>query len=128
MEKGYQRLEDLRKTEEKLHTEYVVQDQKDEEKRFADMSVEYKLGEKPTDMNIVGGGLSSSANESYLIAERKSPEQLEEEKNQMLAQIKSKVRNGEMSLAEASKLTRDVNISFSYYDESTEISTNGIHR
>lgn len=128
MEKGYERLEGLRKIEGKLHTEYMAQEQKDEEKRLVDISVEYKLGERPTNMNIVGGVLSSNANESHLIAEQKSPEQLKQEKSQMLEKIKLKVQNGEISLAEASKLTHDVNIAFCYYDEPTEINTNEIHR
>ena len=46
----------------------------------------------------------------------------------MLANIKSKVQNGEISLAEASKLTHDVNIAFGYYDEQTDTNTNSIHR
>lgn len=79
-------------------------------------------------MNIVGGILSSNANESHLVAEQKSPEQLEQEKNQMLANIKSKVQSGEISLAEASKLTHDVNMAFGYYDEQTDTNTNSIHR
>lgn len=53
-------------------------------------------------MNIVGGVLSSNVNELHLVAE-----QLKQEKNQMLSNIKLKVQSGEIYLAEASKLTHD---------------------
>lgn len=128
MEKGYERLEALKKQVESLEKSLSLYDQKENDKKAADISVQHHLGERPTDMNIVGGVLSSNANESHLVAEQKSPEQLEQEKNQMLANIKSKVQNGEISLAEASKLTHDVNIAFGYYDEQTDTNTNGIHR
>lgn len=128
MEKGYERLEALKKQVESLEKSLSLYDQKENDKKVADISVQHHLGERPTNMNIVGGILSSNANESHLVAEQKSPEQLEQEKNQMLANIKSKVQNGEISLAEASKLTHDVNIAFGYYDEQTDTNTNSIHR
>lgn len=128
MEKGYERLEALKKQVESLEASLNLYDQKENDKKMADISVQHHLGERPTNMNIVGGVLSSNANESHLVTEQKSPEQLEQEKNQMLSNIKLKVQSGEISLAEASKLTHDVNTAFGYYDEPTETNTTGIHR
>lgn len=128
MEKGYERLNALKKQVESLELSLSLYDQKENDKKMADISVQHRLGERPTNMNVVGGVLSSNANESHLVAETKSPEQLEQEKNQLLANIKLKVQSGEISLAEASKITHDVNTAFSYYDEPTETNTNGIHR
>lgn len=128
MEKGYERLESLKKQVESLEASLNLYDQKENDKNSADISVQYHLGERPTNMKIVGGVLSSAADESHLVAEPKSSEQLEQEKNQMLSNIKSKAQSGEISLAEASKLTHDVNTAFGYYDEPTETNTNGIHR
>lgn len=128
MEQGYKRLETLEKQIRSLENSLGLYDEKENAKKMADISVQHHLGEKPTNMNIVGGVLSFNANESHLVAERKSPEQLEQEKNQMLANIKTKVQSGEISLVEASKLTQDVNTAFGYYDEPTETNTNTIHR
>lgn len=128
MEKGYERLETLKKQVESLEVSLNLYDQKENAKKMADISVQHHLGERPTNMNIVEGVLSSNANESRLVAEQKSPEQLEQEKNQMLSNIKLKVQSGEISLAEASKLAHDVNTAFGYYDEPTETNTTGIHR
>lgn len=128
MEKGYERLETLKKQVESLESSLNLYDQKENDKKMADISVQHYLGERPTNMNIVGGVLSSNANESHLVAEQKSLEQLEQEKNQMLSNIKLKVQSGEISLAEASKLTHDVNTAFGYYDEPTKTNTTDIHR
>lgn len=94
---------------------------------MADISVNHYLGKTPTDLNIVGGTLSSNAEESHLIAEKKTLKQLEEEKDQLLTNIKLKVQNGEISLSEASKLTHDVSIAFDYYNVSDE-NTHMIHK
>lgn len=115
MEKGYERLEELKKTESQLHNEYIQQEQREDEKRGADINLQHNLGIRPDNMNIVGGVLSSNASESHLIAEAKSPEQLEKERQQLLANVKTKVQSGEISLAEASKLVNDVNTSYDFY-------------
>ncbi len=128
IEKGYERLEDLKKQVESLESSLSLYDQKENDKKKADISIQHHLGERPTNMNLVGGVLSSNVSESHLVAEPKSPEQLEQEKKQMLANIKSKVQSGEISLADASKLIHDVNTAFCCYDEPVETNTNGIHR
>ncbi|HPF82994.1 MAG TPA: hypothetical protein PLV83_02360 [Bacilli bacterium] len=126
MEKGYERLEELKRTEAQLHNEYIQQEQKEEAKRGADISLQHNLGIRPDNMNIVGGVLSSNASESHLIAESKSPEQLELERQQLLANVKLKVQSGEISLADASKLVNDVNTSYEFY--SSEEKSGGMRR
>lgn len=126
VDKGYIRLEELKKTEERIHLEFIQQEKKEENKQNADISIRHNLGVSPTDINITGGILASKASESHLIADTKSPEQLEQEKNQLLATIKSRVQSGELSLAEASKLANDVNISYEFY--SNEEKSTGMHR
>lgn len=126
VEKGYERLETLKKQVESLENSLSLYDKKENAKKMTDISVQHHLGERPTNMNIVGGVLSSNANESHLVAKQKSPEQLKQEKNQMLANIKTKVQSGEISLTEASKLTHDVNTAFGYYDEPTETNTKSL--
>ena len=61
-------------------------------------------------MNIVGGVLSSDAAQSHLIAEEKTKEQMDIEKKQMLDTLKLKVRNGEISLAQASEMLKKINL------------------
>lgn len=121
IDKAYERLQELKNLEEKLNTEYWAQIQKEEDKKMADISVHHNLGEKPTNIEIVDGVLSSNANESHLIGKQKTPEQLEDERTKLLSDIKSKVMNHEISLAEASKLTNDVNTAYDFYNDSSEV-------
>lgn len=115
MEKGYERLEGLKRIEEQLHNEYIQQEQREEAKRNADISVKHNLGIRPDNMEIVGGVLSSNASESHLIAEEKSSGQLEQERQRLLVTVKLKVQSGEISLVEASKLVSDINTSYDFY-------------
>lgn len=129
IDKGYKRLEELKKSEEKLHTEYMIQVQKEKEKNFADISIQHNLEKRPTNIEITGGTLSNNPDESYLIGKQKTQEQLESERAKLLSNIKSKVMNHEISLAEASKLTNDINIAYGFYNNSTKEKTNNeIHR
>ena len=130
VEKGYSRLDELRKIEEKLHNDFINQDDKEETKKHANISVHEHLGINPSNLEIISGILSSNANESHLIGQKKSKEQLENEKVQLLNKIKTKVINKEISLAEASKLTNDVNMAYDFYETVPEelSSNNGMHR
>ncbi len=127
MEKGYDRLEALKKQIENFEYSLNLHDKLEKDKKMADISVNHYLGKTPTDLNIIGGTLSSNAEESHLIAEKKTLKQLEEEKDQLLTNIKLKVQNGEISLSEASKLTHDVSIAFDYYNVPDE-NTRMIHK
>ena len=115
LEKGYERLKNLKKIEEEFHNEYLKQEQNEETKRSADNSVQHTLGMRPTDINIVDGALSSNANESHLIGESKSLEELEQERQQLLANVKRAVQSGTISLADASRLVNNVNTSYDFY-------------
>lgn len=128
VDKGYQRLEELRKVEAKLHAEYMQQEQMEESKKNADISVQHNLGVRPTQYETNLGVLSSKASESHLIATEKSPEQIEQEKNQLLNTIKARVQSGEITLSEASKLVNDVNISYGFYVQDSEEKQSGMRR
>lgn len=130
VEKGYSRLDELRKTVEKLHNDFINQDEKEARKKHADISVQQHLGINPSDLEITSGVLSSNANESHLAVQKKSQEQLANEKIQLLNGIKAKVMNKEISLVEASKLTNDVNIAYGFYETVPEeqSSNNDMHK
>ncbi len=130
VDKGYERLEELKKIEEELHTEHIAQVQKEKDKKSADINVQHNLGVRPTDTEIIDGVLSSNANASYLIGQQKTPEQLESERIALLNDIKSRVMNHEISLAEASKLTNDVNTAYGFYNNQSEemLNNNGMHK
>ncbi len=120
VDKGYERLKELQEIEEKLYKEYTSQTKKEEDKRNADTRVQQNLGVSPTDIEIIGGQLSSNADDSYLIGEQKSKEQLEKERIILLDNIKTKVMNKEISFAEASKMVNDVNNAYDFYDNKPE--------
>lgn len=115
LDKGYERLEELRQLEQRLHQAFISTEKSEKEKETADTLLRAELGQAISNTNIVGGVLSKNASESHLIGEEKTAEQLEQEKNQMLANIKSKVKSGELTLAEASKLVSAANTSYEFY-------------
>ena len=121
IEKGYERLEDLKKIEESIHQDFVQMSALEEQKQAADIGIRSTLGQAPTNMSIVDGVISSNASESHLIAEKKSDEQMASEKRQMLSELKEKVRNGEITLAQASELSAKINSSFDFYGKEEEI-------
>lgn len=128
VDKGYARLESLKQTENQLHAEFISQDKKETDKRHADISVQHNLGVLPSQTEISGGVISSKASESHLVGQQKTLEQLEQEKNTLLAQIKNKVMNKEISLADASKLTVDVNTAYGFYESPSEEKSDGMNR
>lgn len=127
IDKGYERLENLKQLEQKLYQELISMEKSEKEKRYADISLKSKLGKAPSNITIVDGVLSSNANESHLIAEEKTTEQLEQEKNQMLTSIKLKIQSGELTFAEASKLVNNINTSYGFYDRQNIEKTNERH-
>lgn len=123
LEEAEQRLEELKKTEEELHNEFMRLTVLEEQKAKADVSIGYKLGEKPTEMNITGGVLAPNASDSHLTAEYKTPEQLNSDKEHYETVLREKVRNGEISLEQASKVLNDIDKSYGFYAERDEISS-----
>ncbi|MGM9875174.1 MAG: hypothetical protein ACI32H_04555 [Bacilli bacterium] len=121
IEKGYERLETLKKLVESIHQDFVQMSRLEEQKNSADIGIRNTFSYAPTNMNIVGGVLSSKASESHLIAEKKTDGQMLTEKKQMLYELKEKVKNGEITLAQASELSAKIGISFDFYDKEEEI-------
>ena len=93
----------------------------------AKKSVKSQFGVSPDEMVITGGVLSSNASESHLTGRNKTPEELEADRQYALAEIRTRVANKEISLAEASKLKNDVNLAYGYGEPIQEMS-NGMHR
>lgn len=93
----------------------------------AKRTVKSQFGVSPDDMIITSGTLSSNASESHLTGRNKKPEELEADRQSALAEIRSRVANKQISLAEASKLKNDVNIAYGYTGQAQEMSS-GMHR
>ena len=121
IEKGYERLETLKQIEKSIHQDFIKMDSLENEKRSADIGIRNTFGQSPTNMNIVGGVLSSNASESHLIAEKKNDDQMLAERQQMLNELKGKVKNGEITLAQASELSAKIGTSFDFYNKEEEI-------
>ena len=121
VEEGYKKLDELRKQEEELRKAYEQMKNLEDKKISDDIAIRNALGQAPTDMNVVGGVLATNAADSHLIAEKKNEMQMLEDKKQMLEKIKSQVKVGELSLAQASELLAKVNGSFDFYEAEKEI-------
>lgn len=121
IEKGYERLEELKKIEKSIYHDYIQMSYLEEQKKYADIGLRTVFGQAPSNISIVGGVLSSDASQSHLIAEKKTDEQMNLEKEQMLKELKEKVRTGEITLARASELSSKINTSYDFYDKEREI-------
>jgi predicted DNA-binding protein len=132
VDEGYLKMDQLKKIEEKEWKDYLAQIKKEEMKKKADTNISYFLGTRPSDSEIIGGiaAPKGSPEGSYLIGQKKTSEQLEKEKNQLLNTIENKIRNKEISLEIASKLKDDINIAYGYYEKAPEkiSNDNGMNR
>ena len=90
-------------------------------------SVKSQFGISPDEMIITSGSLSSNASESHLNGRNKTTEELEVDRQYALAEIRTRVANKEISLAEASKLKHDVDLAYGYGEPIQEMS-NGMNR
>ena len=91
----------------------------------AKVSVKNQFGTSPDDIIITGGVLSANANESHLTGRQKTAEELEFERTKLLASIREKAMKKEISLAEASKLSQDVNMAYGVNTEVVQENTQG---
>lgn len=107
-----QQIEQLKVFANQAQTEYLRITQEEVMKKNAVRSVKHNLGTSPDELVITGGLLSSNAKNSHLTARQKTLEELELERSQLLANIKSKVMSKEITLSEASKLAQDVNVAY----------------
>jgi len=121
IDKGYERLAQLRIRENQLYQEYL----KEENRSDAEVALGYALGVRPTLYEVNSGVLSSDPNKSHLVATLKSKEQLALEKKQILSTIGTKLQAGELTMEEAEKLLEAVNTSYDYYDETVTKSGSG---
>lgn len=120
VDKGYERLDNLKQIEEMLHQDYLNQIEKEKAKKAADQYLSYRYGTRPSDKVITEGVLASNASESHLVARPKTREELEMEMEQHLNNIKTKCQKGELNLEQATKLIDAINTSYGYMLEETE--------
>lgn len=128
VEKGYERLETLKKREEELHEAYQKQEELEKNIQSSTISIEHNLNTRPTKLNITGGTLSSDTNKSHLTAGPKTEEELNKDKENLLNILKEKVIKGEISRETASKLTADINTIYSPDTSSYETTTESKHK
>lgn len=118
-----QQIEQLRTQATQFQSEYMRITQEESMRRNAVISVRHNFGVSPDEIIITGGTLSSNANESHLTGRNKTPEELEDERTQLLANVREKAMKKEISLAEASKLVQNINIVYgnlSYDQKNTQ--------
>lgn len=121
IEKGHARIEALKENEKMLHEDFLKMDLLEEQKKSADITLRTIFDKAPTDMKIVDGVLASNAKDSHLVGEKKTPEEMSTDKQEMLNNLKQRVMNGEISLEQASELSAKINSSFGFYDQEKEI-------
>ena len=128
VEKGYERLEALKKREEELHEAYQKQEELEKNIQSSSISIEHQLNTRPTKLNITGSVLSSDATKSHLTAEPKTEEELHKDKENLLNKLKEKVIKGEITRETASKLIADINTIYSPDTSSYETTTESKHK
>lgn len=107
-----QQIEQLKKQSEQVQAEYLRIKQEEAMRKHANDVVRKEFGTTPGEVIITGGVLSSNPRESHLIGRTKTKEELVQEKEQFLSNIKSRVISKEITLAEASKLSHEVKIAY----------------
>lgn len=106
--KGYQRLSEMKQKEDILKEQYDREIAKTENKQAFVTCIHHYLGVMPSEYETTDGVLSSNASDSHLNAKRKTDEQLSGEGIALLAAVSSKVKKGEIPLSVASKLIKDI--------------------
>lgn len=112
VDSALQQIEQLKAQATQFQNEYMKIAEEEAMRRNAVISVKNNFGVSPEEIIISGGVLSFNAIESHLEGRSKTPEELENEKTQLLASIREKVTKKEISLAEASKLRNDVDLAY----------------
>ena len=120
-----EQIEQLKAQAEQCDKEYLRITQEEAMKRNAVISVRHNFGTSPDELVITGGVLSTNASESHLTGRQKTAEELEFERTQLLANIRERVMRKEISLAEASKLSQDVNVAYGVNSEVVQENTQG---
>lgn len=120
-----EQIEQMKAQATQCNNEYLRITQEEAMRRNAVISVRHNFGTSPDELVINGGVLSSNANESHLTGRQKTAEELEFERTQLLASIREKAMKKEISLAEASKLSQDVNVAYGVNTEVVQENTQG---
>lgn len=110
--KTTEQIEQLKTQSEQLFTEYRRVAQEEEMRKNAVIAVRHNFNTSPDEIIITGGVLASNASESHLEGRVKTSEELELEKQQLLAQVRTKVVNKQISLAQASQMAQQINIAY----------------
>ena len=112
VDKANEQIEQLKVSASQAQAEYLRITQEEAMRKNAIGSVRHNFSTSTDEIIITGGVLSSNANESHLNGREKTSEELEQERQQLLSNIKTKVMSKEITLAEASKLAQDVNMAY----------------
>ncbi len=121
IEKSNERLEYLKSVEELIHNDFMQMSNLEERKKLEDAGISSALGHAPTNINNAGGILSPDASKSHFVAEKKTPEQLNLEKQKMKKEIKEKLISNKITLAQAMDLSKKVDELFDFYNKKDEI-------
>lgn len=97
---------------------------REERLKVAKSNVRKEFQTSPDELIINGGILSSNASETHLIGRQKTEEELEQERQSLIAEIRSRVANKQLTLAEASKLKDNVNCSYNYSQQNQDMENN----
>lgn len=112
IKKKFDEEEALRKKANSCYKQYsdiIALERKETEKLLGEgIAIKNRLGVDTNDIVITGGVLSKNASESHLIGREKTIDELYQDKELALTEIKIRVRNKELSLNEASELKQEV--------------------
>lgn len=120
IQKGCERLENLKRIEQNLHKEYIKLLDSEEKKRYADIHLRQTFRTSPSNISINDGVLSTNSKQSYLKGEIKTENEMELERIKMLEDVKKRVQNKEITLQEASKLVNDIKTSYDFYAKQSQ--------
>lgn len=114
IDKVNEQIDLLKKTAKDYFEKYLeiskVEMEKEAGLKSAKIGVLSNLGFIPTSLKITGGVASNDAKGTHLLAEDKSVEELVLEKENALLEIRDKVANKELTLAQASNLKNQLNL------------------
>jgi hypothetical protein len=103
---------------ERISKEEQLQQEQLQSSNAAKMRLRDMLGVDTNSIVIPGGVLSSNASESHLIGRKKTPEEIELDKQIALSTLREKIAKKEISLVQVSQLKIDIE---NYYGMDNEI-------
>ena len=103
-------IEKLKTDEAKMWFTYQNALLEEQKLHNSERAIKHKFNASPDQLIINNGILSKNVENSYLIGRKKTKEELEQEKQNLISIIKSRVMRKEITFAQASKLLADINI------------------